>query len=289
MIEALSTQMAGTIALRPYFAAFLLAYFFACSFHLGLKRAFLFAVAGYLIAWVSEYSSIHNGIPYGRYYYTGYTMGKELWVLGVPFMDSMSYVFLSYASYSLALFTLSPAIHPGSIYLLENLKVRHSFSVRLVGALFCVCLDVIIDPVALKGDRWFLGAVYGYFERGVYFGIPLSNFAGWFVVAFILIYTLQLIDRILAARKVKDMVGRACTWRYLFGPALYLSIIVFNLSVTLAIGEYTLLRAGALIVVVPLLLFISLMRMRLHGIGLDQAIKAHIEDFPGAVVPNGRK
>ena len=30
-------------------------------------------------------------------------MGKELWVMGVPFMDSMSFHFLPWASYLMAL------------------------------------------------------------------------------------------------------------------------------------------------------------------------------------------
>ncbi len=80
-----------------------------------MKRALLFAACGYVIAWASEYSSIHNGIPFGHYYYTYQTKGRELWVLGVPFMDSMSFVFLSYASYSVALFALSPAVRAASI------------------------------------------------------------------------------------------------------------------------------------------------------------------------------
>ncbi len=285
-METSLLQIVGTIALRPYFAAFLLAYFLACSLHLGLKRALLFALAGYCIAWASEYSSIHSGFPYGLYYYVTHTKDKELWVLGVPFMDSMSFVFLSYASYSLALFTLSPTVRPGSIYLLENVKLRHSLKVRLLGALFCMGLDVIIDPVALKGDRWFLGQIYDYAERGAYFGIPVSNFAGWFIVAFILIYTLQLIDRFLTTKKVKDLVSRTFTWRHVLGPALYLSIIVFNLSVTLAIGEYTLFQAGIFIVFLPLVLLVSLARMRRGQLGLGQAIRAHLEDFPGAVVPD---
>ena len=284
-METLLSQILGTITLRPYFVAFLLAYFLACTLHLGLKRALLFAVAGYVIAWASEYSSIHNGIPYGHYYYTCQTKGRELWVLGVPFMDSMSFVFLSYASYSVALFAISPAIRGGGVYLLESRKIRHSLKVRLLGALFCMCLDVIIDPVALRGDKWFLGQIYGYPDKGIYFGIPISNFVGWFVVGFLLIHTLQLIDRLLSARRVRDLSGATCTWRYLPGPALYLSIIIFNLSVTFLIGERNLLWAGILIVLLPVVLCVSLMRTRLNGIAPDEAIVAHLEDFPGAVVP----
>ncbi len=284
-METLLSQILGTITLRPYFVAFLLAYFLACSLHLGLKRALLFAVAGYIIAWASEYSSIHNGIPYGHYYYTCQTKGRELWVLGVPFMDSMSFVFLSYASYSVALFAVSPAIWGGGIYLLESRKIRHSLGVRLLGALFCMCLDVIIDPLALRGDRWFLGQIYGYPDKGIYFGIPISNFIGWFFVGFLLVHALQLIDRQLSARGVRDLSGAACTWRYLPGPALYLSIIIFNLCVTFLIGERTLLWAGILIVFLLLVLCVSFMRIGRRGVATDKAIVAHLEDFPGAVVP----
>ena len=266
-METLLSQILGTITLRPYFVAFLLAYFLACTLHLGYKRALLFAVAGYVIAWASEYSSIHNGIPFGHYYYTGQTKGRELWVLGVPFMDSMSFVFLSYASYSVALFAASPAVRGGGLYLLESRKIRHSLRVRLLGALFCMCLDIIIDPVALRGDRWFLGRIYGYPDEGIYFGIPVSNFVGWFVVGFLLIHSLQLIDRQLFALKVKDLSGAGCTWRYLPGPALYLGVVVFNLSVTFLIGEQTLLWAGVLVAFLPVVLCVSLMRRRLHGVG----------------------
>ncbi len=284
----LFNQIIGTIILRPYFVAFLLVYFFACTLHLGFKRALLFAVAGYSIAWASEYSSIHNGIPYGLYYYIHTTQGRELWVLGIPFMDSMSFVFLSYASYSLALFALSPAIRDRGIYLLENNAIRHSIKVRILGALLFMCLDVIIDPVALQGSRWFLGQIYGYTEKGFYFGIPVSNFIGWFVVGFFLIYALQLIDRFLTAKKTRDYFCAGCTWRYLVGPALYFSVVIFNLFVTIIIGEYTLFWTGILVVLLPLLLFLMIQRTRLDRAATDKAAAEHLRDFPGAVIP-GRK
>ena len=59
----------GTIRLRPYVFAFFVIYLFGCSLQFGVMRALFFAVAGYLIAWGSELSSIHNGFPYGFYYY----------------------------------------------------------------------------------------------------------------------------------------------------------------------------------------------------------------------------
>lgn len=278
-------QILGTVVLRPYFAAFLLAYFLACSLHLGLRRAFLFAFSGYAIAWLSEFASIHIGIPYGLYYYIETTRGTELWVGGVPFMDSMSFVFLAYAAYSTALTAMSPVIPKRGFYLLETREIRHSLRVRSLGALLFVYLDIIIDPVSLKGSKWFLGQIYGYPGGGSYFGVPISNFVGWFVVGFLLIYALQTIDRLLWRGGNREALGQAVTSRYMLGPALYGSIMIFNLSVAFAIGEYNILWAGIFIVLLPLALFIPLMTRLPKGMSREEAITAHLHDFPGAVVP----
>ena len=46
-------------------------------------------------------------------------------------------------------------------------------------------LDVVIDPVAVRGDRRFLGHIFFYPEGGAYFGVPVFNFAGWTVVGMV--------------------------------------------------------------------------------------------------------
>jgi uncharacterized membrane protein len=284
-IVDLFSQILGTIALRPYFVAFLLAYFLACSLRLGFKQALLFAAVGFAMAWASEYSSIHTGIPFGRYHYLWQTKGRELWVLGVPFMDSMSFVFLSYASYSVALFALAPRIRAG-VGRSQKRRVEHSLRVRLLGALLCMYLDVIIDPVALKGSKWFLGQIYGYDVDGVYFGIPLSNFAGWFIVSFFLIYALQLIDRLAGGQGRKETFRLKDKRRYLLGPALYLAIVIFNLSVTLAIREYNLFWAGIMIALMPLVLFVLLVKEKLAGGDApDQAVSGLLGDSRGTLAP----
>ena len=64
------------------------------------------SVLGYLLAWMAEFSAINWGFPFGEYIYIPATVDRELWVAGVPFMDSLSYVFLAYASFSMALLAL---------------------------------------------------------------------------------------------------------------------------------------------------------------------------------------
>ena len=179
----------GTITMRPYVFAFLLAYLVAAVLHLGWRTTLWFTVVGYLIAFASEVSSINTGFPYGWYYYIEATRDRELWLAGIPFFDSLSYVFLAYCSYTTALLALSPIrTWRWGFTTLETRSIRKSLSVLLLGSLFQVFLDIIIDPVALQGNRWFLGQIYGYREAGIHFGVPLSNYVGWWLVGLCMVF-----------------------------------------------------------------------------------------------------
>jgi uncharacterized membrane protein len=287
-MESFPALFFGTIVLRPYVFVFLAVYLIGCSLHLGLKRALLFGAAGYLITLLSEYSSIHNGFPYGLYYYVEHTRGKEVWVLGVPLMDSLSYVFLAYASFSMALLVISPVFFVSGVpYLLETRKIRGSLPARTLGALFMVYLDIIIDPVALRGGKWFLGQIYGYPAGGVYFGVPVSNFIGWLFVGFLLIWALQKIDAYLNEKKVRDYKGYRFPWRYVVGPALYVGVLLFNMWVTFSVGEYTLGWVDVFIVLLPGAILYSAIRSKtVHGGSLDVAVEGHLRDFPQAQLPS---
>ncbi len=282
-MDSLPALFLNTILLRPYVFIFLLIYLVGCSIHLGLKRALFFCIAGYAITWLSEYSSIHNGFPYGYYRYIEATKAKELWVFGVPFMDSLSYVFLTYASFSMAVMVLSPVrSSKGLFYVLETKKIRNSLAATALGALFMTYLDIIIDPVALRGDRWFLGKIHEYPGGGVYFGVPISNFIGWFVVGFVLVFILQRIDRYFSDEK--DVMGHAFQWRYLIGPALYFSVLAFNLSIVFFIGEYTMGWAGIFIVLCPTVLLYYFMKIKFSRRDNEDLV-AHLNDFPMAKIP----
>lgn len=282
-MESFLTALSNTIILRPYVFIFLIIYLLGCSLHLGVKRTLLFAVFGYMATWLSEYSSIHIGLPYGTYYYTGHTRDLELWVLGVPFMDSLSYVFLAYASYSVALHLVSPLRLSGrTVYLLETKAIRKSPFTRVLGMMFFVYLDIIIDPVALKGDKWFLGQIYGYPEEGAYFGVPISNFVGWLIVGFVLIFILQRIDFYLGRWRIRDYAGYRYPWRFLIGPALYLGILIFNLFMTFYIGEYNMGWVGVFIVLLPMFLIYTLLKTKLSRVDQQEETEEHLRDFPEA-------
>jgi putative membrane protein len=250
--------LAGTIWLRPYVFIFLGAYLLIAIWDLGAGRAVAFLVLGYLISWAAEFCSIHFGFPFGEYLYIPATLDREIWVAGVPFMDSLSYVFLAYASYSLARLALTPGRWQGKRFFLEGeAAFQGSWRPLLLGAVLMVSLDIVIDPLALRGYRWFLGQIYGYPEPGVYFGVTLSNFGGWFLVALGLIRVLQLIITRTPPSPWWDWGRWSCAGLPLLGPGLYLGILSFNLAMTFLIGEICLGWVG-IFIYLPFLSWLAL-------------------------------
>lgn len=269
----------GTVTMRPYVFAFFAVYLAAAVLHLGWKKTLWFTACGYLVAFASEYSSINNGFPYGWYYYVDTTRDRELWIAGVPFFDSLSYVFLTYCSYATALLVLAPVKRAkGDLVLLETSRLRRSFAVLLLGSLFQVFLDIVTDPVALQGSRWFLGRIYGYREVGTHFGVPMSNYLGWWLVSALLIAVLQLLDRLGTAGKRPAGVG-AAPYRSLYGPFLYLCVIAFNLGVTFYIGENLMALTGIFIFTLPVVMALVLFRQKLDRYHKDE-LAAHLADYP---------
>lgn len=268
----------GTVAMRPYVFAFFAAFLLACVPHVGWRRTMAFTAVGYLIAFISEWLSINTGFPYGWYYYIEATRDRELWVAGVPFFDSLSYVFLAYCSYATALFILSPLKSwRWNLVTLETRAIRRSLSALILGAFLQTFLDIVIDPVALQGRRWFLGQIYGYREQGLHFGVPLSNYGGWLLTSLFLVAAFQVID----ARRRNHPPAGVCNlpFRSILGPVLYLSVLLFNWGVTLWIGETFMALSGILMYTLPLLLVVLLAARRLNRYSRDE-LAEHVRDYP---------
>ena len=235
----------GTVILRPYVFVFLSFYLAVAILNMGVVRSLLFTVLAYLIAFLCEYSSTRNGFPFGYYTYIETTRDQELWISNVPFMDSLSFSFLIYVSYTVSLLLWAPLIKKGwDIRDIQSIK--HSARVIVSASVLCMLLDVIIDPVAFLGDRWFLGKIYFYEEAGEYFHIPLTNFAGWFFVAGLTLSCFAVLNRWLDTKipftPKYQLYGQA-----LLGPGLYFGVLIFNLGVTFYIGEILLGCVGTLI------------------------------------------
>ena len=233
--------LVGSLVLRPYVFGFLAVFLTAAVRDVGARRAALFGGWVWLVAFVSEFSSTRTGIPFGLYQYTGNTRGQELFLADVPFFDSLSFTFLAYASLCLARLVLAvPAASR------RPMTIPSVVSMAVVSGTLMMLLDVVVDPLAVRGDRWFLGHIFWYPDGGPYFGVPLSNFLGWLIVG-----TVGVGGYLVMVRDASGGDARP-------GAALYYAVLVFNLAVTAWIAEWGLLLSGvALHLIVGMVLIVT--------------------------------
>jgi putative membrane protein len=253
----------GSIVMRPYVFGFLAVYLTAAAAAWGWRRAAAFTVWAGSVAFAAEWSSTRVGVPFGLYHYTGETAGRELYLSNVPFFDPLSFTFLAYASLGLAGQLLdahgragvrAPDRNPGA--------GRAGARVRLAGlaGLLMMWLDVVIDPLAVRGDRWFLGRIFYYPEPGWYFGVPTANFVGWVVVGAAIVWGWAALGPRVGG--VPPAWGSRLPGHGPQAACLYYLVLAFNLSVTAAVAEPALLWAGVLLHVPLAALIVCSLRSR---------------------------
>jgi putative membrane protein len=224
-LALLATQLAGTATSRPYVVGFLAFFLVAAVRDLGRARALAFLGWGGAVALLAELLSTRVGIPFGLYRYTGATREAELFLGNVPFFSPLSFPFLAYAAFCLARLAFGPAW--------ASSRAGRLRTVLAAGALMML-LDVVIDPLAVRGERWFLGHIFYYPDGGAYFGVPLSNFLGWLLVGWVTVGGLV-------------WAGESGSGSPVLGVALYYSVLAVNLGVTFWIGEWLIGAVGLVV------------------------------------------
>jgi carotene biosynthesis associated membrane protein len=110
-----------------------------------------------------------TGFPFGDY---SYTSGLGYKVLGeVPFTIPLSWFYMGFASFLLACFL----VRPGS-------DRRRWVGAVALGAFLLTAWDLVLDPAMAHTDVAARFWVWG--DEGAYFGMPVQNFAGWYVTGF---------------------------------------------------------------------------------------------------------
>lgn len=282
-----------TVVLRPYVFLFLVVFLFGAQRLIGWRRTSLFFLITWLTAFACEFSSTRTGIPFGWYHYTGSTAGQELYLSDIPIMASLSFAYILYASYCLALFFLLPVHNVGVVErsasarititaLVLDPKVRTSQPVLGLTVLFFVLIDMVIDPLALRGDQWFLGKIYYYLDPGSHFGVPMANYIGWAIVGLISLTGYFLLDLRLQPLSQEPHANRPVTSDILLGCGLYYGVLVFNLTLTFWIGETLLGMTGVLIYVPITALLVLRLLGRLPAPGQRHPQEDTLpKDFPG--------
>ena len=155
----------------------------------GWRRLLAAAGVGLTAVFMAEYGGVNYCVPFGCY---SYSPALRPMVAGVPVLVAAMWIALSYPVY-LALWLL--------------LRRPRRISVVLASAALLTLVDVAMDP-ALTGLglwRWAPGGPS-------FYGVPLSNFLGWFLVGLVL-YTVY-----------GFLLGRprpGCTWQPLAGYSVF--------------------------------------------------------------------
>ncbi len=215
-----------TVLLRPYVFCFLAAFLAIAFAEVGPRRACVWTVLGYGVAFACEYSSTRNGFPFGLYHYLdAATRDRELWISNVPFMDSLSFVFLSFVSWATARRLLGALPDPRG-------RIVMTPATLALGTALMVAIDLVCDPIALRGDRWFLGQLYYYAYPGAFFGIPLTNYLGWAFVGAAVFLVMGALERAgwLGGRPLHALPAPR-----LAAPLFYAGIVLFNVAVAFRI------------------------------------------------------
>ena len=139
----------------------------------GLRGILVFSGICIVVGNVIENCSVITGFPFGHYYFAG-LMGPKLF--NVPVLLGLAYIGMAYVSWTLARLIAGSARTQASA---QNL-----LTLPLVASFIMVAWDLAQDPVwgtVLHGWVWRDG--------GPWFGVPISNYLGWYLTVF-LIYLL---------------------------------------------------------------------------------------------------
>jgi putative membrane protein len=123
----------------------------------GIYRATLMAAKVILLTWAIEAIGVATGFPFGSYSYT-HRLQPQL--LGVPLLIPLAWLMMLPPSWAVA-------------QRLSRPKGRLVFSA--LSALAFTAWDLFLDPQMVKWGLWIWRGTSGYF------GIPWTNFAGWFL------------------------------------------------------------------------------------------------------------
>lgn len=119
-------------------------------------------------SFVLEYLGSSYSILFGSYSYTHYFAPN---LFGVPVAIGFAWIMVTATSHAIV----------------HSFKLQNSWIRATLGGLLAVAFDLVLDPVSYKVKEYWLWE-----ESGVYYDIPLTNFVGWFITAFVLLKIIDL-------------------------------------------------------------------------------------------------
>lgn len=128
----------------------------------------LVAVLSFLAEWIGS----TTGFPFGKYHYTEVLQPQ---IAGVPLLIPLAWMMMLPPAWGIAKIIVQYKGH----------QVKQRLLFILVSALAFTAWDLFLDPQMVGWGFWAWEA------PGLYFGIPLVNYLGWFLVSAILTFVVN--------------------------------------------------------------------------------------------------
>jgi uncharacterized membrane protein len=125
-----------------------------------------------------------GGVANGNYFYPGYFLYFNVIGGAVPLIIVMGW------GSNLFLFLNMSACFIKKLYKKHN--ILQFLLISLFAGIFGICFDLLQDPVAHQNKWWVWTG--GSSSSLTYYGVPIWNFRGWFVLISIMAFTTILID-----------------------------------------------------------------------------------------------
>lgn len=181
------------------------------SIRYGIKNILVAFVICLAVTYLLENISIMTGFPFGHYHYAS-TSILSVRLYKAPLFMAIGYFSTAYPSWVIANILLDrPDDNPRSNYF--------RFALPVIAAFILVMWDIVLDPCASTID-----GAYVWHEGGGFFGVPLSNFLGWYLCVWLFF---QLFALYLSYRKdsVKTEGALVNSRSYLLQPVtMYLTL-----------------------------------------------------------------
>jgi uncharacterized membrane protein len=178
-----------------------------------------------------EAVGLATGLPFGEYRYTD-SLGAA--VLGVPLVVPAAWTMMAY-----------PALIAGRRLSAALPRYRSRLATTLLGAWALATWDVFLDPQMVAAGHWsWLEPTHTL--PGVP-GIPVSNFAGWLVVAVVMVAAL---DRVLPERPVREDRLPLALWLWTFLSSVLAAAVFFGRPSVALVGGVLMGLVGVPLIVV---------------------------------------
>ncbi|MCJ7598740.1 MAG: carotenoid biosynthesis protein [Methyloceanibacter sp.] len=141
----------------------------------------VFAVICLVVSNIFENLGVATGFPFGPYHYTD-ALGPKLFY--VPLMIGPAYLSVGYMAWVLA------TILAGDVR--RGAGAFSTFATPFVAAFIMVLWDLTMDPSTSTVQKWWIWE-----SGGGFFGVPVSNYLGWFLTVYVF---MQLFALYLRAR-----------------------------------------------------------------------------------------